>query len=68
MSAPAGQDPDLDALIVRLVDHHPEVVKDFKGNEKAANFLIGQVMKETKGQYSSKLIAERMRKELEKRI
>jgi aspartyl-tRNA(Asn)/glutamyl-tRNA(Gln) amidotransferase subunit B len=68
MAAPVGQDSDLDELIVRLVDQHPEVVKDFKGNEKAANFLIGQVMKETKGQHSSKLVAERMRKELEKRI
>lgn len=68
LAAPSEQDPDLDALIVRLVDQHPEIVKDFKGNEKAANFLIGQVMKATKGQYSSKLVAERMRKELEKRV
>ncbi len=68
MSAPSVQDPNLDALIGRLVDQHPEVVKDFKSNEKAANFLIGQVMKETRGQYPSKLVAERMRKELEKRV
>jgi aspartyl-tRNA(Asn)/glutamyl-tRNA(Gln) amidotransferase subunit B len=66
VSAPVEQSGDLDAIIVRLVDQHPEVVKDFKGNEKAANFLIGQVMKETKGQYSSKVVAERMKKELEK--
>jgi len=68
VTAPAEQTGDLDALIARLVDQHPEVVKDFKGNEKAANFLIGQVMKETKGRYSSKLIAEMMRKELEKKV
>jgi aspartyl-tRNA(Asn)/glutamyl-tRNA(Gln) amidotransferase subunit B len=59
---------DLGPLITSLVDAHPEVVRDFRTNEKAANFLIGQVMKETKGRYSSKLIAEKMRKELEKRV
>ena len=60
---------DLDDLIVCLVDKYPEAVKDFgKGNDKAANYLIGQVMKETRGQFPSKLIAEKMRKELEKRV
>ncbi|NLT37468.1 MAG: Asp-tRNA(Asn)/Glu-tRNA(Gln) amidotransferase subunit GatB [Methanomassiliicoccus sp.] len=64
-----GPSTDLDSLIVRLVDQHPEVVKDFnKGNEKAANFLIGLVMKETKGQFASKVIAEKMKKELGKRV
>jgi len=44
------------------------VVKDYRINERAANFLIGQVMKATKGRYSSKVVAERMRKELEKGV
>lgn len=67
-AAPAEDVGDLDALIVQLVDEHPEVVRDYKGNERAANFLIGQVMKATKGKYSSKVVAERMKKELEKRV
>ncbi|MBI0583678.1 MAG: Asp-tRNA(Asn)/Glu-tRNA(Gln) amidotransferase subunit GatB [Methanomassiliicoccus sp.] len=64
----AEEGGDLDVLIAGLVDQHPEVVKDYRSNERAANFLIGQVMKATKGQYSSKIVAERMRKELEKRF
>jgi len=64
-----GPSTDLDSLIVRLVDQHPEVVKDFKkGNERAANFLIGQVMRETRGQFASKVIAEKMKRELGKRV
>lgn len=59
---------DLEELIARLVDQHPEVVKDYRTNPKAANFLIGQVMKETKGRHSSKDVAEKMRKELEKKV
>lgn len=67
-AAPTEEAGDLDALIAQLVDEHPEVVRDYKGNERAANFLIGQVMKATKGKYSSKVVAERMKKELGKRI
>jgi aspartyl-tRNA(Asn)/glutamyl-tRNA(Gln) amidotransferase subunit B len=65
----AGEEAgDLDALIVKLVDEHPEVVSDYRSNERAANFLIGQVMKAMKGKYSSKVVAERMKMELEKRL
>lgn len=65
----AGEEAgDLDALIVKLVGEHPEVVSDYRSNERAANFLIGQVMKAMKGKYSSKVVAERMKMELEKRL
>jgi aspartyl-tRNA(Asn)/glutamyl-tRNA(Gln) amidotransferase subunit B len=66
-AAPAEAVGDLDALIAQLVDEHPEVVRDYKSNERAANFLIGQVMKATKGKYSSKVVAERMKIELDKK-
>lgn len=68
VAAPAEEAGDLDVLIAQLVDEHPEVVRDYKGNERAANFLIGQVMKAMKGKYSSKVVAERMKRELEKRV
>jgi aspartyl-tRNA(Asn)/glutamyl-tRNA(Gln) amidotransferase subunit B len=68
-AASGGEDVgDLDSLIVGLVDEHPEVVRDYQSNERAANFLIGQVMKAMKGRYSSKVVAERMKRELEKRV
>ncbi len=59
---------DLEQLVVRLVDEHPEVVKDYRNNPRAANFLIGQVMKETQGRYASKEVSDMIRKELEKRV
>lgn len=68
VAASAEDIGDLDALIVKLVDEHPEVVHDYQGNERAANFLIGQAMKSMKGKYSSKVVAERMKRELEKRF
>jgi aspartyl-tRNA(Asn)/glutamyl-tRNA(Gln) amidotransferase subunit B len=50
-----------------FLDAHPETVKDAKANPKAANSVIGHVMKATKGKFQSKEIVEAVRKELEKR-
>lgn len=66
-AAPAAEG-DLKQLVARLVDSHPEVVKDYRTNPRAANFLIGQVMKETQGRYASKEVSDMIRKELEKRV
>jgi aspartyl-tRNA(Asn)/glutamyl-tRNA(Gln) amidotransferase subunit B len=66
--APIVENVELDELVERLVEAHPEIVQDYQKNDRAANFLIGQVMKETKGRYSSKEVAEKMKKELEKRV
>jgi len=65
---PGSEGSDLDELIARLVDAHPETVKDYRNNPRAANFLIGQVMKETQGKYQSKDVSERIKKELEERV
>ncbi|MCG7843844.1 MAG: Asp-tRNA(Asn)/Glu-tRNA(Gln) amidotransferase subunit GatB [Methanomassiliicoccales archaeon] len=61
-------DADLDRLISEFVDAHPEVLADYRKNSKAANTVIGHVMKESKGRYSSKEVVEEVRKELEKRV
>ncbi len=67
MTANAATDVDVEQLIAQLADEHPEVVADYKTNPKAANFIIGRVMKETKGLFSSQEIAEKTKKELESR-
>ncbi|MFC1662912.1 Asp-tRNA(Asn)/Glu-tRNA(Gln) amidotransferase subunit GatB, partial [Patescibacteria group bacterium] len=41
---------DLEKVVALVVDGNPKVVADYKkGNENAAQFLVGLVMKETKG-------------------
>ncbi|HIH77140.1 MAG TPA: Asp-tRNA(Asn)/Glu-tRNA(Gln) amidotransferase subunit GatB, partial [Methanomassiliicoccales archaeon] len=59
---------DLAKLISDFVDAHPEVLADYRKNPKAANTVIGHVMKESKGRYSSKEVVEEVRKEMEKRV
>lgn len=59
---------DLSKLISDFVDAHPEVLADYRKNPKAANTVIGHVMKESKGRYSSKEVVEEVRREMEKRV
>jgi len=58
---------DLIKLISDFIDAHPEVLNDYRKNPKAANTVIGHVLKESKGRYSSKDVVEGVRRELEKR-
>ncbi len=52
-------------VVDRIVADNPQSVEDFKaGKEKAIGFLVGQVMKETKGKANpalvNKLLIERL--------
>ncbi|MEI7028296.1 Asp-tRNA(Asn)/Glu-tRNA(Gln) amidotransferase subunit GatB [Paenibacillus sp. y28] len=53
------------AIVDRIVEANPQSVADFKaGKEKAVGFLVGQIMKETKGKANpglvNKLIIDRL--------
>lgn len=55
------------AVVDQVIANNPQSVADFKaGKEKAIGFLVGQVMKETKGKANpglvNKLIMERLKK------
>lgn len=50
---------ELEAIIDRVVSANPEPVADYKaGKEKALMFLVGQVMKETKGKANPGMLRE----------
>jgi aspartyl-tRNA(Asn)/glutamyl-tRNA(Gln) amidotransferase subunit B len=45
------------AIVEQVVDNNPQSVADFKaGKEKAIGFLVGQIMKETKGKANPGLV------------
>ncbi|HWJ02031.1 MAG TPA: Asp-tRNA(Asn)/Glu-tRNA(Gln) amidotransferase subunit GatB [Verrucomicrobiae bacterium] len=53
------------AIVDKVIAANPQALEDFKsGNERAIGFLVGQVMKETKGQANpglvNKLLKEKM--------
>ncbi len=57
------------ALIVeRVVDDNPQAVRDFlEGKEQALKFLMGQVMKLSRGKANPTMASEKLRELLEKR-
>ncbi|MCL1984451.1 MAG: Asp-tRNA(Asn)/Glu-tRNA(Gln) amidotransferase subunit GatB [Methanomassiliicoccaceae archaeon] len=62
----AALSEDLDALIKRAIADNPSVVDDYKKSEKAANRIIGFVMKETAGAYPSADIVEATKRILDR--
>ncbi|MGB9859832.1 MAG: Asp-tRNA(Asn)/Glu-tRNA(Gln) amidotransferase subunit GatB [Moorellaceae bacterium] len=56
---------ELTAIVERVLEAHPKVVEDYrKGKEKALGFLVGQVMKETKGKANPGLVNELLKERL----
>ncbi|MCX6650431.1 MAG: Asp-tRNA(Asn)/Glu-tRNA(Gln) amidotransferase subunit GatB [Methanomassiliicoccales archaeon] len=63
-----AKESDLSLLITDCIEAHPEVLADYRKNPKAANMIIGHMMKESKGRHSSKEVVEEVKKELDKRV
>jgi len=62
------QNADLDQIIVSYLDANPGIVDEIKKNEKAINRIIGHVMKETCGRYSSSDIVSAAKSALASRL
>ena len=60
-------DDEIRNVIVEIIKNNPESVNDFKnGHDRAIKYLMGQVMKETKGKANPRLANEIMLEELNK--
>lgn len=59
---------DLEEMINGFIDQNPGVVADYQKNDKAANKIIGQVMKATSGAYSSAEVVEAVKRLIEARF
>lgn len=59
---------DIDEIVDRVLDQNPSVIADYAKNEKAANRVIGSVMKETGGTYSSAEIVSAVKRLIAKRL
>jgi aspartyl-tRNA(Asn)/glutamyl-tRNA(Gln) amidotransferase subunit B len=57
---------DLGSIVKRVLEKNKQAVKDYKaGEEKALHFLVGQVMRETKGQVDANEIKKAILKAFE---
>lgn len=56
-----GED-ELVGIIQNILDNNTQSVNDYKnGNERAIKFLMGQIMKETKGNANPQLVTEKLK-------
>lgn len=59
----------LDAMIKEVLDANPQAIQDFAaGKDKAVGFLVGQVMKKSRGQANPAMASSLVQQELKKRI
>jgi aspartyl-tRNA(Asn)/glutamyl-tRNA(Gln) amidotransferase subunit B len=59
---------ELEAAVNQAIDANPKALADFlEGKENAAKFLVGQVMKATRGQAKPELVNTLVNQELEAR-
>ncbi len=63
-----GASGDLDKIVNGFIDQNPNVVADYQKNDKAANKIIGQVMKATSGAYSSTEVVDAVKRLIEARF
>ncbi|MGG1401455.1 Asp-tRNA(Asn)/Glu-tRNA(Gln) amidotransferase subunit GatB [Bacillus salipaludis] len=55
-------------IVAEVLDANPQSVEDFKnGKQKAVGFLVGQLMKATKGQANPQVVNKLLQQELQKR-
>jgi len=54
-------------IVRKVIENNPQSVADYKGGkEKAFGFLVGQVMKETRGKANPQLVNKLLKEELAK--
>ena len=58
----------LTEMITEVLDANPQSIEDFKnGKDRAVGFLVGQVMKKSKGQANPKMVNQILVEEMNKR-
>ena len=60
-----NDDSEIREIIKKIIKNNPDSVNDYKnGHDRAIKFLMGQVMKETKGKVNPKIANEILIEEL----
>jgi aspartyl-tRNA(Asn)/glutamyl-tRNA(Gln) amidotransferase subunit B len=59
---------ELERLVVKALDANPKPAADYlRGKEQALAFLVGQIMRETKGRANPGMVNQLLKQELDKR-
>lgn len=62
---PMGDRSDIEPIVDKVLADHPQSVADYKeGREKAFSFLVGQVMKQTRGKASPQIVNDLLKEKI----
>ncbi len=60
-----SDESEIEGIVKKIIDENPKSVDDYRnGKEKAIKYLVGQVMKTTKGKANPKVVNELLKKNL----
>lgn len=60
---------EISAMVNEIMDANPQAIEDFRnGKKRAVGFIVGQVMKESRGQANPGMVSKMVNEELAKRI
>jgi len=60
-----SDEQELGSVVATIIEEHPDAVENFrKGKENALKFLVGQVMRKTKGRANPQLVNDMLRERL----
>lgn len=63
-----SDEKSLEELVERILDSNPQSIEDFKnGKDRAVGFLMGQIMKETKGKANPQMVSGMLAEKLKNR-
>lgn len=63
---PVHDSGEIEAIIDQVLQEHPQSIADYKaGKDRAFSFLIGQIMKHTKGKAAPLVVNELLRKKID---
>ena len=63
-----ADDEEIRKVVLEVIEEQPQAVEDVKnGRDRILDFLVGQVMKKTRGKANPSLASNLMKEEIEKR-
>ena len=62
-----GYEDTLRPMIVKIIEEHLDLIEEYRKGRNVFDFLVGQVMKQTRGQANPSLTAKIIKEEIDKR-
>ena len=63
-----GNEDEIREIVLSVINENPNLIEDYKNGKKVFDYLIGQIMKKTKGRANPVITSKVLKEELEKLV